>query len=509
MRLCACGTKSGDDAATCPSCGASLTGATEQNSPYAAGTVFGSYRLVRQIGSGGMGRVFIAEHTRLGRQVALKILRTEYTGNLEAVQRFFAEARAVNRINHENIIEVSDFIENPDGPSFYVMELLKGVDLRTLQQREGMLPLPRAVGIAIQMCRGLAAAHAAGIVHRDLKPDNIFLVEREGRKDFVKLLDFGVAKLMNAALDEAASYTTSAGIAVGTPEYMSPEQALGQSVDHLADVYATGVILFEMISGQRPFHANSAREVMVKHMSVAPPRVSKIRHYPYPIPPALEQLILHCLKKDPQDRPLSINEVEERLQRIALQLQLTSVLPMTGLEALRHDRRVWLGLGGAVALTFVIMGLARRAPERAAASTPVSSGSARHPQATSASGQPVRVTFDSDPPGATVFRDRATQPVGVTPFSATLNGSSRTEGFDFHLNGRQVVRQDVVLAQDMAIKVTLPPLPVASSVVSPMEAAHAPKRRDHRTGSRHAGSVPGAAKPPAALDHGAVLDPFE
>jgi hypothetical protein len=184
---------------------------------------------------------------------------------------------------------------------------------------------------------------------------------------------------------------------------------------------------------------------------------------------------------------------------------------MTGLEALRHDRRVWLGLGGAVALTFVIMGLARRAPERAAASTPVSSAGARHPQTTSGSTarQSVRVTFDSDPPGATVFRDRATQPVGVTPFSVTLNGSSRTEGFDFHLKGRQVVRQDLVLAQDMAIKVTLPPLPGASSVVSPAEAARLPKRRDQRTGSRHAGSLPGAAQPPAALDHGAVLDPFE
>jgi serine/threonine-protein kinase len=454
-----------------------------------------------------MGRVFIAEHTKLGRQVALKILRTEYTGNIEAVQRFFAEARAVNRINHENIIEVSDFIENPHGPCFYVMELLKGVDLRTLQQREGALPLQRAVAIAIQVCRGLGAAHHAGIIHRDLKPDNIFLVEREGRRDFVKILDFGVAKLMNAKLDEASSYTTSAGIAVGTPEYMSPEQALGESVDHLADVYATGVIMFEMISGQRPFHANSAREVMVKHMTAQPPRVSKVRAYPYSIPPALDQLILQCLKKDPHDRPLNIGEVEDRLQRIALRLQQEAVVPLVGLGPMHPERRAWVALGAGVVLLGATVALIQRShSSSAAASAPASEPSS----AQSATGSsalvahpPVRVTFDSDPPGATVFRERATQPVGVTPFSTTLDGSSGSEAFEFQLAGRPVVRQDLILSKDMTVKVTLPRAQQGSATPS----GEPPQAQRRRT--KHADPSPESKSEPGALDHGVVLDPFE
>jgi serine/threonine-protein kinase len=220
--------------------------------------VLGSYRLLEQIGQGGMGNVFVAEHVKLGRRVALKMLRSEFTHNPEAVRRFFAEARAVNRISHDNIIEVSDFIESERGRSFYIMELLSGCDLRAVKERDGALPIGRALGIAIQVCRGLGAAHDAGIVHRDLKPDNIFLTERGGRRDFVKLLDFGVAKLLDDGPDGGMRFRTSAGVVVGTPEYMSPEQASGDPADHRSDIYAVGVILFEMVTGQR--RAQRARD---------------------------------------------------------------------------------------------------------------------------------------------------------------------------------------------------------------------------------------------------------
>lgn len=511
MPICACGVPYEENISNCTSCGASLTISTDYSQTYASGAVFGSYRLVRQIGEGGMGRVFIAEHIRLGRPVALKILRLEYSGNIEAVQRFFAEARAVNTINHENIIEVSDFIENPSGPSFYVMELLKGVDLRTLQQREGMLPLVRALNIGIQVCRGLGAAHDAGIVHRDLKPDNIFLVEREGRKDFVKLLDFGVAKLMNANLDAASSFTTSAGIAVGTPEYMSPEQTLGQPVDHLADVYSTGIILFEMISGQRPFHANSAREVMVKHMTAPAPRVSKVREYPYPIPPALDQLIAHCLKKEPQDRPLNIKEVEHRLQKVLLRQQQESVAPASAPTAFHRERRLWLAVGAGTLLFAATIALARRqrTPAAAAPGTATIAGSppanVTTPSAAAVNSVPeqVRVTFDSDPPGATVFRERATQPVGTTPFSAVLSGSARPEEFEFRLPGHQVVRQSLLLSEDATLKLTLPPL-ADEGTTRAADAGAVVRRRAKRTEPSEESNT----KTPA-LDHGAVLDPFE
>jgi serine/threonine protein kinase len=290
---------------------------------YRVGAVLGSYRLLQQIGAGGMGRVFVAEHIRLGRRVALKVLRSEFSGNLEAVQRFFAEARAVNCISHENIIEVSDFVESQRGPSFYIMELLHGADLRSVQEREGILPLDRILRIAVQICGGLGAAHAAGIVHRDLKPDNIFLIERGGQRDFVKLLDFGVAKLSDT-IDEAATFQSTVGMVVGTPDYMAPEQALGHPVNHLADVYATGVILYEMVAGRRPFVATSAREVMVQHLTAAPCRPSMLNPAGQ-IPEKLEALILACLAKEPGDRPQSMGEVERQLREVQGELPAREV----------------------------------------------------------------------------------------------------------------------------------------------------------------------------------------
>jgi serine/threonine-protein kinase len=313
---------------------------------YQVGAVLGSYRLLQQIGAGGMGRVFIAEHVRLGRRVALKVLRSEYSGNSEAVQRFFSEARAVNCINHENIIEVSDFIESATGPSFYIMELLTGVDLRTLEDREGVLPLRRALDIALQVCRGVGAAHDAGVIHRDLKPDNIFLIERGGHRDFVKLLDFGVAKLTNVELDQATPHKTSAGLVVGTPDYMSPEQAYGQSVDQRCDVYALGVILFEMVAGRRPFLARTAREVMVQHMTVEPPRPSQLNP-DYGLPADLEDLILACLRKDPEDRPPSIKDVELQLVAILERAPRTSDTKARARAVAPHGRRRnWLAAAG-------------------------------------------------------------------------------------------------------------------------------------------------------------------
>jgi eukaryotic-like serine/threonine-protein kinase len=169
MSSCSCGAEYDEKTNFCGSCGVPLEAAGADSSQvYTVDEVFGSYRLVRQIGQGGMGRVFIAEHTRLERRVALKMLRSEFSDNAEAVKRFFAEARAVNRIKHENIIEITDFVENAEGHSFYIMELLEGADLRTLRVQQGALPIGRALGIAIQVCRGLGAAHDAGIVHRDL-----------------------------------------------------------------------------------------------------------------------------------------------------------------------------------------------------------------------------------------------------------------------------------------------------------------------------------------------------
>ena len=531
-RVCSCGAALGPNTDVCGQCGTTYRPARnaaavsptilgEATAPmitappagsgqeYELGTIFGSYRLIKQIGAGGMGRVFIAEHTRLGRQVALKVLRSEYSGHVEAVKRFFSEAQAVNRINHENIIEVSDFVENPSGASFYIMELLKGVDLRTLEDREGTLPLPRALGIAIQLCRGLAAAHDAGIVHRDLKPDNVFLVERQGRTDFVKILDFGIAKLMNAALDDAQTFKSTAGIVVGTPDYMSPEQAMGQQVDHRSDIYAVGVILFEMVAGRRPFEAETAREIMVKHMMVTPPRPSRFRSVTSPVPPALEDVIMSCLKKEPRDRPDTIKDVGNRLQEILDGLGGTG-RPAMVLNALR-DRRIWLSIAGMAVLLIGVFSFPRRR--------------GKPPLPVAAPGQPaavapprpkvpetVELKFQSSPPGATVFRVGDAQALGITPFSAAFDRSGRIEVFEFRLGGWQVGRKDLSLLEDAVVAAALVPAASdnADAGVPPPSRAEGSSTRQAGSGHRQGQtSKPQPKRAKLELDRDAVMNPFE
>jgi serine/threonine-protein kinase len=458
-----------------------------------AEAVFGSYRLLKQIGEGGMGRVFVAEHTRLGRQVALKMLRSEFAGNIEAVKRFFAEARAVNRIKHENIIEVSDFIENEQGRSYYIMELLEGADLRNLQERLGVIPLPRALRIAIQVCRGLAAAHDAGVVHRDLKPDNVFLVPRGEGTDLVKLLDFGVAKLASPTELDASTFKTNAGIVVGTPLYMSPEQATGKSVDHRTDVYALGVILYEMVTGQRPFHAENFGELLVKQMTESPPRPSKLRSLRQGIPRELEQLILACLEVEPTDRPASMKEVEARLEQLALRYTSASRPPPP--PKVRLTGRAFLALGALVlTAAMAVMASAARHPGRkpapgaaiaSAEPTPAFATAAAHARPKGDPRASVEIGFDSDPAGAAVFLAGADQPLGVTPFSTTFDASARIETFEFRAEGRRTVRRQVSLRRDAHIEVALAPADGDGT------AAHKHRSR------------------PKALDHNTVINPFQ
>ncbi|HEX2659221.1 MAG TPA: serine/threonine-protein kinase, partial [Polyangia bacterium] len=433
----------------------------------------------------------------------------EYSGHVEAVKRFFAEAQAVNRINHENIIEVSDFVENPSGASFYIMELLKGVDLRTLEDREGTLPLPRALGIAIQLCRGLAAAHDAGIIHRDLKPDNVFLVERQGRTDFVKILDFGIAKLMNAALDDAVTFKSTAGIVVGTPDYMSPEQAMGQQVDHRSDVYAVGVILFEMVAGRRPFEAETAREIMVKHMMVTPPRPSRFRSVTNPLPPALEDVIMACLKKEPRDRPDSIKDVGNRLQEILDGLGGTG--RSAWVTSAVRDRRVWLAASGLALLLVGAFAFPRHRPRLApAAETAVAPVSPKVPES-------VELRFQSSPPGATVFRVGDAQPLGTTPFAASFDRASRVEVFEFRLDGWQVGRKDLSLLENATVEVSLVPGERDMREATANLASSTQREASNGSGSRAsgAGRRPGQTSKPSPkrakleLDRDAVMNPFE
>jgi len=272
------------------------------------GTMIGEYEVTGKLGEGGMGEVYGAVHPVIGKKVAIKVLAEHVAANREVVRRFVAEARAVNQIGHRNIVDVFSFGQLEDGREYYVMEHLSGCSLEDDLERR---PVPaiapgEVVPIILQVLDALQAAHDEGIIHRDLKPDNIFLVDtRRGRE--VKLLDFGIAKLSG---DDSALTKTRTGVAMGTPDYMSPEQCRGAKIDRRTDIYALGVILFRMFTGQFPFDAATPMELFVKHMHDAPPRPSTI----VPLPQAFEDIVLKCMAKAPEDRFESAQTLAEALE---------------------------------------------------------------------------------------------------------------------------------------------------------------------------------------------------
>ena len=250
------------------------------------------YRVIRKIGEGGMGTVYAGEHVEIGKDVAIKILHPAYSTQQDLVERFRREARAASRIGHPHIIDVTDFGETEDGCAYFVMEHLDGIDLADVLSHERRLAPERACKIATQICRALAAAHAAGVIHRDLKPENIFLVARDGQADFVKVLDFGIARSMGRA-----RRLTNPGVAMGTPEYMAPEQAEGGAVDQRSDIYSVGALIYEMTSGSPP--------QLSRDKELIPPRGIKAD-----IPEELDRIVVRALEADPAHRYQSMAQFE-------------------------------------------------------------------------------------------------------------------------------------------------------------------------------------------------------
>ena len=255
---------------------------TSQPDPLIGQTI-GNYLVTQKLGEGGMGSVYLAEHPGIGKKVALKVLHAEFSSNKDVAERFFNEAKAVNNIGHPNIVDIIDYGVLQSGlPSmgggqlvYFIMEYLTGRTLSDLIRAESVLPPERALTIAIQVADALAASHRCGIVHRDLKPDNIMLQPRGREADFVKLLDFGIAKLTS---DSKGSSRTRTGIVMGTPAYMSPEQCEGRNqVDHRTDVYALGIVLYEMLVGRVPFQGEGYGEVLVQHLTQPPLPPSQFR----------------------------------------------------------------------------------------------------------------------------------------------------------------------------------------------------------------------------------------
>jgi tetratricopeptide (TPR) repeat protein len=276
----------------CARCGAPVV------DPLIGAVVGERYRIVSRIGVGGMGAVYRAEHTMMRRDLAIKVLLSELGGREEFARRFEREAESASRLTHPNIITVTDFGRTPGGSLFLAMEFLAGDALTTLIN-EGPLPRERALLIIRQILRALDHAHGAGVVHRDLKPDNIMLVERDGQRDVVKILDFGIAKVTEPASGQEA--LTQAGVIFGTPEYLSPEQALGEPVDARADLYAAGVILYEMLVGRRPFESEEKVKIISMHLSHVPPRM-RDSNPTVDVPVALEQVVMQALEKHRENR---------------------------------------------------------------------------------------------------------------------------------------------------------------------------------------------------------------
>lgn len=263
------------------------------------GQTIGNYLVTQKLGEGGMGAVYLAEHPHIGKKVALKVLHSEFASNPEVVSRFFHEAKAVNDIQHPNIVDIIDYgvlQHGNDRLVYFIMEYLAGSTLSHLIRAEAPLPPERAFAIGLQVADALAASHRCQIVHRDLKPDNIILGQRGRERDFVKLLDFGIAKLTG---DQPGSRRTRTGIVMGTPAYMSPEQCDGRGqVDHRTDIYALGIVLYEMLTGRVPFLGEGYGEILVQHLTQPPTRPSQFRV----LPPHVEAVVLKALEKRPELR---------------------------------------------------------------------------------------------------------------------------------------------------------------------------------------------------------------
>ena len=272
--------------------------------PFVGTIIDGRYEIQTRIGEGGMGVVYKARQTPLDRVIALKMLNAQMAGDAQWVQRFYNEAKACSRLQHPNTIRMFDFGQTPDGRLYMTMEFLDGMSLREALSKGPMAP-HRVVKVLIQCCASLAEAHSIGIIHRDIKPDNVFLLNMAGSPDFVKLLDFSVAKLL-----EGDRMKTQAGVVFGTPQYMSPEQGRGLPLDARSDLYALGILAFEMLTGNVPFNDENPMTVIQMHLHAGVPPFAQS------IPYSVQQIVRRALEKEPSRRYQSSGEMMQHCQQV-------------------------------------------------------------------------------------------------------------------------------------------------------------------------------------------------
>jgi tRNA A-37 threonylcarbamoyl transferase component Bud32 len=439
--------------------------------PYLGATIDGRYKVEAVLGEGGMGVVYRCVHTIIGKKVAMKVLRSDLARDAEVTERFLNEAKAASSIGNAHIIDISDFGQFPDGAAYFVMEFLGGQPMSKLLEHQQPLPVQRILHLARQIAEGLSAAHAANIVHRDLKPDNIFLVDRGAERDFIKILDFGIAKVSSSA---EGSKLTRAGAVFGTPHYMSPEQAAGQPVDHRGDIYSFGVILYELASGRLPFDADNFMGILTQHMYKAPVPIRALVPAPQDVPPGLEAIVLKCLSKRPEHRYQSMQELIVEFDKLAAggvpdavpemmsrsggfnvpvdyfkKGQMPAPVPATPSHAPgAHGSRwpLYAGVAGVLAAIAIVVGIFAKShtsaavqaapPPPAVAAEPAAKPAepaAAVPATTAAAPTGKQVLLAAEPIDAHVFRDGAD--LGQSPVMLSVEGGKpmaleiRREGY--------------------------------------------------------------------------------
>ncbi len=456
------------------------------------------YRIVRKLGEGGMGAVYEGEHLLIRRKVAIKCLHVQFASNSEMVARFQREAMAANAIRHPNIVEVTDMGRFDDGAIYMVLEFLEGCDVASVLQANRALPVSRAVHILLQVCDALIAAHGANIVHRDLKPENIYLTTRGDDQDFVKILDFGIAKYA----ESAGQAITRAGTTIGTPHYMSPEQAFGRTdLDHRADIYSLGVVLYQSLTGRVPFDDETFPGLLMKLVHMPAPTLSE--HSPN-VPPELNELVERMLAKDPNVRPQSCREVKAVLARFReldeiigssqplagagvasqprndsegrTQTRVRRAVPMHGQGALKWLAPALLLAVLAVLAVVGVFAFGGSNPEPRPRSVAASPRRAEPQPAPSAPARPpstVRVQIDATPEGTQLFLDG--MPIG-NPYDETVPASDRPRRLEARLERHRTISQELVASSPQQIHLVLAPETIVAAQ-TPASRVRRPERR--------------------------------
>jgi serine/threonine protein kinase len=339
MKYCPICERNYDDMSqVCEMDGATLKLVGKKQDPYVGNIIKGRYNVISKLGEGGMGAVYLAEQVSVGRKVALKLLQGTYASDDEFIGRFRREARLAASLNHRNIVTVYDFDQANDGTLFIAMEYLNGQKLSDVIRQDGPLGIGRAVRLGLQIAEGLDAAHRTGVIHRDIKPDNIMVLGERGTEE-IKLMDFGIARMMDSG---TISNLTRTGVIMGTPAYMAPEQAEGAGVSEQTDIYALGVVLYEMISGSVPFKASTPSAVLIKHLQEMPVPLRKLRRE---VPAPIERVVMQALEKKPQKRQGDMRAVVQGLQKLDATL-IVEEAPKTIVETMILKREGSDKLGG-------------------------------------------------------------------------------------------------------------------------------------------------------------------